>query len=224
MGGATRYGRPVAATDKLLAEQIDYYRAIAPEYEKHGLDQPGQPELRAALTAFRPRGHILELACGPGIWTADLAGYATTLTAVDASPEMLERARARVGDKPVRFIQANLFEWTPERRYDVVFFGFWLSHVPIDRFESFWATVRSALEPNGRVFFMDDNHRAAEELIEGAASSTVQRRLLDGTPYKAVKVPHEPNALERALRQLGWDIEVTGTTGPFYWGAGQLAR
>src|SRR6266511_3494592 len=29
-----------------------------------------------------------------------------------------------------RFIRADIFEWVPDRRYDVVFFGFWLSHVP----------------------------------------------------------------------------------------------
>jgi hypothetical protein len=33
----------------------------------------------------------------------------------------------------VRFICADLFAWSPERRYDVVFFGFWLSHVPLER-------------------------------------------------------------------------------------------
>jgi hypothetical protein len=33
----------------------------------------------------------------------------------------------------VRFVQADLFAWKPDRRYDVAFFGFWLSHVPCDR-------------------------------------------------------------------------------------------
>lgn len=38
-------------------------------------------------------------------------------------------ARARVGDDRVHFIHADLFSWTPDARYDVVFFGFWLSLV-----------------------------------------------------------------------------------------------
>jgi hypothetical protein len=29
----------------------------------------------------------------------------------------------------------------PDRRYDVVFFGFWLSHVPLERFDAFWSMV-----------------------------------------------------------------------------------
>jgi hypothetical protein len=30
--------------------------------------------------------------------------------------------------------------WRPDRRYDVVFFGFWLSHVPLERFAAFWGS------------------------------------------------------------------------------------
>ena len=35
--------------------------------------------------------------------------------------------------------------------------------------------------------------------------------------------PHEPAELERQLRSLGWDITVTPTAGPFFWGAGNRA-
>jgi len=45
----------------------------------------------------------------------------------------------------VRFIQADLFAWRPDRRYDVVFMGFWLSHVPAERFASFWSLVADCL-------------------------------------------------------------------------------
>ena len=123
----------------------------------------------------------------------------------------------------MRFIQADLFGWAPDRRYDVVFFGFWLSHVPLERFESFWSLVDAALEPDGRVFFADDAYRTPDELIEGESSSTIRRRLTDGTPHRAVKVPHDPRELEDRLAALGWRITVTRTSGPFYWGAGSRA-
>jgi hypothetical protein len=45
------------------------------------------------------------------------------------------------GNERVRFVAADLFTWTPDRRYDVVFFGFWLSHVPAERFASFSRTL-----------------------------------------------------------------------------------
>lgn len=91
--------------------------------------------------------------------------------------------------------------------------------MPLDRFEAFWSLVSSGLEPNGRVFFCDDAYRTPEELIEGESSATVQRRLLDGTPFRAVKVPHVAADLEARLTSLGWQIEVR-SSGPFYWGTG----
>jgi hypothetical protein len=111
----------------------------------------------------------------------------------------------------------------PTRRYDVVFFGFWISHVPLERFEEFWHLVESCLTPGGRVFFADDAHRTPEELIEGEGSSTIERRLSDGSAHRIVKVPHTAATLEERLRALGWDMTVTQTSGPFYWGAGARA-
>ena len=213
-----------SAQDQLLAQQRAYYHALAPAYLDQGLDLPGGVELADALEEFRPAGRVLELACGPGVWTPQLLRHASDVSAVDASPAMLAIAASRVpAGAPVRFVEADLFTWEPDRRYDVVFMGFWLSHVPAERFESFWARVAAALAPRGRVFFADDGYRTPDELIEGAASSTIERRIPDGTAYRIVKVPYEPADLERRLRALGWDIAVRPTAGPFFWGAGSRA-
>ena len=205
----------------VLAEQLGYYRAVANEYGYGGIDIAGLDELLAAIDAFRPTGDVLELACGTGVWTAGLVRSAATVTAVDAAPEMLARATARDGTAAVRFIEADLFSWRPDSRYDTVFFGFWLSHVPDENFDSFWALVDDCLRPDGEVFFFDDNDRTEAELIEGTSSPIVERRVGDGTPFRLIKVPFQPEALERRLRRLGWDITVHPTAGPFYWGTGR---
>lgn len=208
-------------TEGLLADQAAYYRARAPEYLAGGLDLPGGEELEAALDAFRPTGDVLELACGPGTWTPHLLRYADSVTAVDASPEMLSIAAREVGgDERVRFVEADLFGWRPDSQYDVCFFGFWLSHVPLERFEDFWMTVSVALRPGGRVFFIDDAYRTPDEPIGGASSSVIRRELEDGTAFRVVKVPHTAEGLEQRLTGLGWDIRVRQTSGPFFWGAG----
>ncbi len=223
-----------AELGQLLGEQVAYYRVLAGDYlDQDALDFSGADELTRALDAFRPVGHVLELACGPGVWTGQLLRYAADVTAVDASPEMLALAAARIGkeaqgigkedgagEKRVRFVQADLFHWRPDRRYDVVFMGFWLSHVPPERFESFWSVVADSLEPHGRVFFADDAHRTPDEPVAGPSSETIRRQLPDGTHCRLVKVPHQPAELEERLRKLGWDITVSPTAGPFYWGAG----
>lgn len=204
----------------VLDEQAAYYQAIAGEYYDHYPDLPGGEELTAALDAFRPTGSVLELACGRGAWTSQLLRHATDVTAVDASPEMLAIAATRADSERVRFIQADLFAWEPDRRYGVVFFGFWLSHVPPARFEPFWSLVADCLKPQGRVFFADDAYRTPCELVEGTSSPVIRRQLDDGTSYRLVKVPHQPASLQDQLRRTGWRITVTPTVGPFYWGAG----
>jgi demethylmenaquinone methyltransferase/2-methoxy-6-polyprenyl-1,4-benzoquinol methylase len=92
--------------------------------------------------------------------------------------------------------------------------------VPLPRFDPFWALVADCLRPAGRVFFADDAHRTPDELIEGERSATIRRRLKDGSSHRAVKVAHDPEALQGRLRALGWDIAVHPTAGPFFWGAG----
>jgi trans-aconitate methyltransferase len=214
---------PHSELDLLLAEQVAYYCAIAPEYEDGALPFAGGDELSAALDAFQPTGSVLELACGPGVWTRQILRHATEVTAVDASTEMLDIASARTDSDRARFVRADIFDWQPHRRYDVVFFGFWLSHVPMARFEAFWSLVADCLGPAGRVLFVDDAYRTPDELVEGASSSTIRRRVSDGTAYRAVKVPHRPDELQARLARNGWRVTVTPTAGPFYWGAGGRA-
>ncbi len=219
----TPAGRPDDVS-ALLAEQIAYYRARAPEYELGTIPGARGGEPAAALHAFAPAGAVLELACGQGAWTRKLLRYADTVTAPDASPEMLAIARSRVRDERVAFLRADAFEWESDRRYDVVFFSHWLSHVPLERFAEFWSRVDGWLEVRGRVFFVDDAYRTADELIYGDASSIVQRRLSDGSAHRIVKVPHRPEELERRLRELGWAITVTASPlEPLYWGVGGRA-
>lgn len=213
--------------DALLAEQVAYYRARAPEYAETAMPEitradhdSAAHEIREAIARFKPHGDVLELACGPGTFTSELAGYAKSLTAVDAAPEMLALAAAKPGTHEVRFIGADLFRWTPDRRYDCVFFAFWLSHVPLERFEQFWGLVADCLKPSGRVFFVDDAFRTPDELIEGEESSTIRRKLNDGTPFRAVKVAHTPEELTARLARLGWRFEIRRTAGPFFYGAG----
>lgn len=214
---------PPPPSERVLTEQIEYYRAIALEYEQHAIPGAWGGELAAALESFQPAGTVLELACGTGAWTEQLLTHADSLTAVDASAEMLAIAARRVNDRRVRFIHADLFQWTPDQRYDVVFFGFWLSHVPIERFESFWTLVGTCLKPAGRVMFVDDAHRTREELVYGDASPIVRRRLRSGAAYDVVKVPHTPRQLQERIERLGWRVSITQTSEPFFYGTAMPA-
>lgn len=233
----------MTADDPILEEQIAYYRARAPEYDEWFLRQ-GMCDLgpvwnekwqldvdtvAAELDSFGPRGRVLELACGTGWWTERLARHAADLTAIDASPEAIELARRRVPS--TRYVVADLFLWEPEDQYDVVFFSFWLSHVPAERFEAFWRMVDRALEPGGRVFFIDNLTKRLPELPElarirsllqrdGDNAGEVVRRLNDGREFRAVKIYYEPEELTGRLSTLGWEFDVRATDWFLYYGRG----
>ena len=220
----------------LIEQQKEYYRARAGEYDewfmREGRYDPG-PELRArwnaeaeavrrALAAWNPAGRVLELACGTGWWTEQLVRYASAVTAVDASAEVLELNRRRVGDGRVRYVQADIFAWKPDTAYDVVFFSFWLSHVPPERFGEFWALVRSALRPGGRAIFVDslrtELSTARDHALPEEGDPVSVRRLNDGREFRIVKVFYRPEDLAARLAALGWRAEVSATETFFLYG------
>jgi ubiquinone/menaquinone biosynthesis C-methylase UbiE len=211
----------------VIQEQIRYYSELAAEYDATTKLAPEHPlavqvmELQKALTAFAPRGEVLEIACGTGSWTRLLVEYASELTALDASGDMLALCRQKLGDAAVRYVEADVFAWKPESRYDAVFFANWLSHVPPKRFDEFWSKVADLLTPTGRVFFLDEETpdvRGQEEFLD-EARALVRRRLPDGRTYDIVKVYYDASRLGQRLRALGWDVQVH-STGDLYWGDG----
>ncbi len=224
--------------DGILQEQIAYYRARAGEYDQWFLregryDRGPEANARwfteaasveAALKAFAPSGRVLELACGTGLWTRHLV-RADSVTALDASPEVLEINRARVSDPKVRYAEVDLLNWKPDGVYDTIFFSFWLSHVPPERFDDFWNLVQSCLAPGGRVFLLDSLYdatsTAADHTLEEADAETQTRRLNDGREFRIVKVFYPPEELARKLTGLGWRFDMQSTPNYFLYGSGE---
>jgi demethylmenaquinone methyltransferase/2-methoxy-6-polyprenyl-1,4-benzoquinol methylase len=224
-----------ATAQRLIEEQQRYYRERAPEYDdwwfRRGRYDFGAEanqrwfddaaEVEARIGAFDPGGRVLELAAGTGLWTRHLVRYADTLTAVDGAPETLAINRARV-DGDVDYVVADLFSWEPPRRYDVCFFGFWLSHVPPSRFGEFWALVDRALVPDGRFFLVDSADPTPATPSVQVDEHRSLRTLADGRQFEVVKRWYEPAGLARDLLELGWSASVgTTTNGMMLVGSGQ---
>lgn len=112
--------------ESLIQEQIEYYRRRAAEYDETSTPT-GDPlasfgqEVERALKAFSPAGDVLEIASGTGTWTRLLLQHASSVTTLDASPEMHQESRRKLGDDPrVRYIEADVLSWEPDRSYDVI--------------------------------------------------------------------------------------------------------
>src|SRR5262249_53554844 len=97
--------------------------------------------------------------------------------------------------------------------FDVCFFGFWLSHVPSGRLETFWRLVERALKPDGRVFLVDNARLGDPRHTVGANGEVVRRSLSDGREFEIVKRVWAPTELERELAALGWQVSAGATSG-----------
>jgi ubiquinone/menaquinone biosynthesis C-methylase UbiE len=213
---------------RLVEEQITYYRQRAGEYDitSHPPGDPYAPygnQLIQALHDFSPQGKVLDIACGTGLYTRHLVQHDVDITALDSSPEMLNEARKKITSDRVRFIETDIFSWKPDDQFDIVFFSFWLSHVPPTSFDSYWALVEAALKDDGRVFFMDESEDSFNEEWVSEDEAIAQRKLLDGSVHRLIKIFWNPNELEARLQKLGWSISVH-KCGPFLWGEGGKSR
>jgi demethylmenaquinone methyltransferase/2-methoxy-6-polyprenyl-1,4-benzoquinol methylase len=220
--------------DRVLQEQLGYYDARAPEYDdvwyrrgRYDLGPEGNARwfsetarLEAVVNSLELEGDVLELACGTGLFTRHLARRARRLLAIDGSATVLEINAQRVADPSVHYHHADIFRWEPPaaRRFDHIFFAFFLSHVPPHLLEDLWERLSRWLAPGGRVSFCDDAPGVEDrpsnpgERVAVGADWAHRRRLHDGREFTIVKVCRGPQQLSRWLSAHGWDAHV-GTTG-----------
>jgi len=208
----------------ILAEQKRYYAERASEYDdwwyrrgRYTRDAEHErrwlldvAELEERLRDFAPRGDVLELAAGTGIWTRRLVPTADRVVAVDANAETLA-----LNTPAAELVVADIFSWRPSQQFDVVFFSFWLSHVPEERFAEFWALVRSALRPQGRVFLIDSGPP------EATGDGELQvRQLADGREFTIVKRFWQPDALADRVSDLGFELDLRLTANGLFLNGG----
>lgn len=221
--------------DEVLREQVAYYSARAPEYDQWMLRQgrydrgedlnarwfAAWTQVREAIARI-PGDRILEIGCGTGLTTELLARPGRAVTAVDASPEMLNQTRQRLGDR-VRLVQDDYFRYSPRGKFDAVVFTFVLSHVPRARMGEFWKRVGTWLAEGGSVHFADSMYSeastAVDHELEGPTAESVLRRLNDGREFRIVKVFHSPEDLRQRLTSLGWRSQIDVAEDLLYFGS-----
>ncbi|MGL5059712.1 MAG: class I SAM-dependent methyltransferase [Microcoleus sp.] len=223
---------------KSLQEQVDYYRARASEYDEwfYRIDRYDRgmeinqrwfnevAVVKSSLHNIGKFASVLELACGTGIWTAELLQVGDTIDAFDAAPEVIEINRNKLHSDRVTYRQIDLFSWEPDREYDLVFFAFWLSHVPPNLVDEFLAKVYRSVRSGGQIFIADslfeETSSAKNHILENETSIHQNRKLNDGREFQVFKVYYQTDLLLEKLNRVGFKSEVKVTDNYFIYANG----
>ncbi len=192
----------------------DYYAARAAEYDRVYLKPERQADLRAIEQWLpeRLRGRqVLEVACGTGWWTQFIAPQCRSVVAVDAAPQTLEIARRRVTADHVLWLQGDAYALPVAlRSFDAAFAGFWWSHVPRARIDTFLQGLHAALQPGARVVFLDNRFVQGSSTpisdTDAQGDTWQTRRLADGSEHRVLKNFPGEQQLREALALHATDV------------------
>jgi SAM-dependent methyltransferase len=208
------------ATGKLA----EYYQQRAAEYDEiytRPERQADLAELKRMLPPLVAGRNVLEIAAGTGYWTQVLAPAAAGITATDLNPETLEVAAARdYGGAPPRLVIADAFRLDAvPGEFDLVFCGFWWSHIPRADVQRFLAGVSARVAPGTPMLMLDNMY------VEGSVhpiartgpdGDTYQlRRLHDGRQYEVLK--NFPTQQQLAADLAPWARNLSYTELPNFW-------
>jgi SAM-dependent methyltransferase len=202
----------------------DYYRQRAAEYDEVYRKPERQHDLvslKQLLPAMTAGKRVLEIAAGTGYWTQVIATSAASVTATDLNAETLAVAAARdYGPAPVELLTADAYRLDEvPGDFDLVFCGFWWSHIRRADIARFLAGVCGRAAPGATLVLLDNRHVPGSNhpitRISDEGDSYQDRRLRDGRRYEVLK-----NFPDRA--QLAGDLErwATGfscTELEYYW-------
>jgi ubiquinone/menaquinone biosynthesis C-methylase UbiE len=132
-----------------------FWDRIAKSYDKHGEKKRAKllETIEYIKPHLEPQDRVLDFACGTGEKALGVAPCVRSIHGIDLSPQMVERASAKVADRQVdnaRFSKTDLFDAAlrPES-YDAVM-AFYILHLVEDPLRVF-ARLCELLEPGGRL-------------------------------------------------------------------------
>lgn len=162
-----------------------------------------EKELVLSMAGVKEGERVLDAGCGTGIYSIELAKKGARVTGLDASPGMLESARAKAGRAGLKkdFIQADALKIPfPDGHFDLVISVCMLCFVK-DR-EAALLEMKRVLRPGGRLIIALLNSRSPWALL----------RKVGGLFRKSVYNSAEflsPRAVDSELRKAGFkEIET----------------
>jgi len=218
-----------------IAKEIQHGRFLA-EHEAGRIWNWESPagKLRWARRVKMLSGHllpgmsVLEVGCGTGYFTRELARFGADMVAIDVSPELLEIAKANCSAPNVRYEIQNAYELSySDALFDSVVGSSVLHHLEI---EEAVREIYRVLKPGGTIYFTEPNmlnpqiaiqknvpwvkRKLGDSPDETAFFRWPLRRLLEETGYRDVRIdpfdflhPKTPVPLVDRLDAVGRFLE-----------------
>jgi 2-polyprenyl-3-methyl-5-hydroxy-6-metoxy-1,4-benzoquinol methylase len=179
---------------------------------------------------LKPGMSVLELGCGTGSFTHQLACSGADIVAIDVSPELLEIAMSKSSAANVRYEIQNAYDLSyPDAVFDSVVGSSVLHHLEI---KDAMRQIHRVLKPGGSIYFTEPNmlnpqiaiqknvpwvkQQLGESPDETAFFRWPLRRLLEKTGYRNVQIdpfdflhPQTPVALISRVNWFGRLLEKT---------------
>ena len=177
---------------------------------------------------LKPGMIVLELGCGAGHFTQELARSGADVVAIDVSPDLLQIARTNCGAPNVKYQIENAYELSyDDAVFDSVVGSSVLHHLEIERA---LRDVYRVLKPGGTIFFTEPNmlnpqiavqknipwikRKLGDSPDETAFFRWPLRRLLEQIGYRDIRIdpfdflhPKTPVLLINRVDQLGRFLE-----------------
>lgn len=191
--------------------QIEFYHRLAPDYDR--LADPEGVRRSALYDDLFPDGvryrRGLDLGCGTGNWTRALVEVCDEVTATDSSPDMIAAARRKLGSAAIEYRVVDLLSFPDLGMYDVIFSTFWISHVPLDLHDAFWAWIARSLSLGGDIVFQDS-------ITSGPGGGGDCRTLPSGETFQIVKNAYDFQRLADLLDTHGLAASIRMKTDSVY--------
>jgi|GEM_PF-1375266 len=201
-----------------------YYDETAPEYDDYWTrrgkffdpasnsvflaqaSELGREVTRFAASLPHNSGtRVLDIACGTGKWTAQIAKTlpeGAQTFALDWSAAMLNEARLRLEEDEllakVSLIRADAYTLPfPNNSFDGILLGFWLGHVPATSALGFLSEVKRVLKPGGLILALE------HAPFPGRPNQELQnRQFKDGRTRQVLKIRFSPTELKELLEKI----------------------
>ena len=173
----------------------EYYHKRAREYEQIYAKPERANDIiqtKEKLKSVFQGKQVLDLGCGTGYWTTEISKTALSIHGVDINDSVLDIAREKAYDCPVKFERGDYHQLSEHRgKWNALFCGFVFSHIFRQERTQFWQGIKQNLMPESVCVLLDNLYIEGNSTpifrSDSHGNTWQQRKLGSGETYEVIK-------------------------------------